>query len=262
MIQTLCDNKIIKTKNIQINKTKTEIFVEIPELINSFKISLYTDKFSLLKNLDNLNLVSNFIINSTIFSIYEINKVSGKSGSQFRIGETSFIDEINTIKVDIDIKIFKDIFNNYCEIYKIDKNNIEKYYYKYKEDLKECMSEKDKTAVKLITLKLSNYHKALIFLNIIKIIEERKISSFYLPFIIDFRGRIYKLSSISPTFFKEIRHSFSFEKKIDKKKIENDIKEIEKKINKIIYKYEYKLKKLEYIKVNHNIGKKEKISII
>jgi hypothetical protein len=261
IIRHLCEQKIFKEKNIKI-LNKTIKFVEIIDLNITFKISIYTEPFKILKNLENINLKSEYIINNTIFSIYEINKVSHKTGSQFRIGENSFIEEINKNKISIDLKNFKEIFKNYCKKEKIDEKIIEENYIKYKEDLKKFIFEQNTFGIKKISKKMSIYRKAMIFKNIIQIIEEKGIYSFYLPFVIDFRGRIYKLSSISPTFFKEIRYSIFFENKDKEKKIEKEISIIQKKIEDIIYKYKNKINNLNLYNKECNLNKKEKISLL
>jgi len=120
--------------------------------------------------LKNINLKSEYIINNTIFSIYEINKVSHKTGSQFRIGENSFIDEINKNKISIDLKNFKELFKNYCKKEKIDEKIIEENYIKYKEDLKKFIFEQNTFGIKKISKKMSICRKAMIFKNIIQIL--------------------------------------------------------------------------------------------
>jgi predicted nucleic acid-binding protein len=78
----------------------------------------------------------------------------------------------------------------------------------------------------------------------------------------DFRGRIYKLSSISPTFFKEIRKSIYFSDKEKHKKVEKEVLEIEKKIEKIFSKYVSKIDKIKFYRKEYNLKKKEKISVL
>jgi hypothetical protein len=151
-------------------------------------------------------------------------------------------------------------FNNYCSENKINKENIEEVYIKYKEELRRLLSEKNNIASSQISKKIAIQYKALIFEKLIEKIKGEN-NSFYLPYLIDFRGRTYKLSSISPTFFKEIRECLSFSEKEDKK-IEKNIKELENRIDSIILKNESKLENIKYYTNLRNLEKKKKISVI
>jgi DNA-directed RNA polymerase len=152
------------------------------------------------------------------------------------------------------------LFNNYCIENKINKENIEEVYIKYKEQLRKLICEKNSIASSQISKKISTQYKALIFQKLIEKINGEN-NSFYLPYLIDFRGRTYKLSSISPTFFKEIRECLSFSGK-ENKKIEKDIKELENKINSIILKNESKLENIVHYTNLKNLEEKKKISVI
>ena len=259
IIDTLTFKKIFIETNVILNGETTK-FIEMPKLKKNLIINLYSEKFKILKNLQNMNSNSEYLINGSVFSIYKINKISGKTGTQFILGNRVFIEEVNKIKLVIDIKWMTHLFNNYCLENKINKENIQDVYMKYREELRKLISEKNKTASSEISKKISIQHKALIFEKLIEKIKEEN-NFFYLPYLIDFRGRTYKLSSISPTFFKEIRECLSFSNK-EEKKIEKDIRNLENKIDSIILKYESKLENIEHYYNLKNLEKKKKISVI
>lgn len=259
IIDTLTLRKIFTEVNVFING-KTSKFIEMPKLKKNLIINLYSEKFKLLKNLENISSNSEYLINGSVFSIYKINKISGKTGTQFILGNKIFIEEINKIKIVIDTEWMSHIFNNYCLENKINKKNIEEIYIKYKEELRRLISEKNDKASSQISKKIAIQYKALIFEKLIEKIKWEN-NSFYLPYLIDFRGRTYKLSSISPTFFKEIRECLSFSEKEDKK-VEKDIKELENKIDSIILKNESKLENIKNYTNLKNLEKKKKISVI
>jgi hypothetical protein len=104
---------------------------------------------------------------------------------------------------------------------------------------------------------LQNIKKRFTFLNILDNCNED--SDYYLPFLFDFRGRLYNTSSISPTFFTEIRYCIHFGKydvSIPKKHQLSD------KINNILSQY---FNKIEEIKKYNNLQKEDydhKIAII
>ena len=259
IIDTLTYKKILIEIDVFL-EGKTSKFIEMPKLKKNLIINLYTEKFKLLKNLGNINSNSEYLINGSIFSMYKINKVSSKTGTQFILGNKIFIEEVNKIKIVIDTEWMLNLFHDYCSENEINENNIEEMYFKYKNELRKLIYEKNAIASSQISKKIAIQYKALIFEKLIKKIKEGS-NSFYLPYLIDFRGRTYKLSSISPTFFKEIRQCLSFQKK-ENKKIEKEIKELENKINTIILKNESKIKNIKNFENLKNLKKEKKIALI
>ena len=160
IVDKLSQKKIIIEKNVWINK-KTTKFLEMPNLKKYFNLNLYSEKFKTLKNLKNIDLNSEYLINGSIFSMYKINKVSGKTGSQFIIGSKDFIDEINKIKLNIDLNWIKFIYKEYCEENNIENQEIEEKYKKYKNELSNLISEKNKEATSFISKKISIYYSML-----------------------------------------------------------------------------------------------------
>ena len=261
IIENLCVKGIISYKNINIDG-KTTILVEISNFINYFRLDLYNNNFTLLKKLNNVGLKSYYLINTSIFSMYEINAISGKTGNQFIIGKDDFIEEINSIKLKIDGELLAYKFANYCNENLIKADDLEEDYYILKKGLRDFICEKNREGVSAISKKISVYHKAIIFKKIMEKIKDNCEDFFYLPFIIDFRGRLYKLSSISPTFLKEVRECISFNSKERKKKIEKEIQIIEKKIISILSGHISKLNDLEKFDNILKLKKSKKIEVL
>jgi hypothetical protein len=121
--------------------------------------------------------------------------------------------------------------------------------------LVEYIKKKDKTSVKLISQKISKVQNIVRIKNILKIDLSRKI---YIPFSLDFRGRVYLESEISPTFYKEIRycmHKGMYNVLECKNHIYNNL------INKEINEYLYKINNIKNIDLK-NKPKDVNIAII
>jgi hypothetical protein len=159
-----------------------------------------------------------------------------------------------------------DIINNLCENYfYIDLDNLEKIYSLFleknkinkdliKEDYKIKIKEYsdniyDLNKIKEISKKISIYLKCFNFENIIK--NYKNNIKYYVPFKIDFRGRKYDMSEISPTFFSELRYCLH----LGDYNLKKDIKYhfLNEKVNSIIIKYKnlinYRYKNIEEEKI-------------
>jgi hypothetical protein len=103
---------------------------------------------------------------------------------------------------------------------------------------------------------MSKYQKAITFKKILE--DERNEIIYYIPFLFDFRGRIYKMSGLSPTFLKEMRYclflGYYKEKEINSEKINE--------VDKIIIKYFNLIDDNDIFKKFKNEKIKIKISII
>jgi hypothetical protein len=116
-------------------------------------------------------------------------------------------------------------------------------------EIKLCINKKDIYSLKHISQKAS---ELLDLIRISEILKSDRNILYYFPMILCFRGRTYYTSSISFTFYKEIRYCLH--------KGEYDINEEPEEhplnitINEIIDKYLYKLENLKNYKfVNENI---------
>jgi hypothetical protein len=97
----------------------------------------------------------------------------------------------------------------------------------------------DSNKIQEISRKISLYLKCFNFENILK--NYKNNVKYYIPFKIDFRGRKYDMTEISPTFFSELRYCLH----LGEYNFNKDIKEhiLKEKINKIILKYKNLIEK-------------------
>ena len=175
--------------------------------------------------------------------------------SKFEIKNNKIIENLCKNYIYIDTKYLKEIYEIFCNENKINPNEINEQYDKninlYINNISNIKMKSE------ISKKISILLKCKSFENIIKNYKENV--KYYLPFSIDFRGRKYDLTELSPTFFSEIRYCihkgiYDFEKDIlDHKNKKN----IEIEIEKYFYTL-YDIKKYNFI----NEKKEIKIAII
>lgn len=225
----LINKKIITEKNIfKNNKTIKLIYIENMNYINIKEV--YKTNFKCFEYNNEL-----WLYNETFWSLKKIFKENLKSGEKFELGDKNIINNLCNNFFYIDLENLENIYNIFLEENKIIKINIKDDYKKLINEYSENIFNKNKASI--ISKKISLYLKCFIFENIIKNYEKN--IKYYIPFIIDFRGRKYDLTDISPTFFSELRYclylgNYDFEK---------DIKQhsLNEKINNILIKYVYLL---------------------
>lgn len=251
IINILIEEKIIKEKNIWLEGKTYKILI-IENLINDYVIDIYSSKFKIITK---KNII--YLCNNTFYSINEINKINFRSNKRFIIKEKSnVIKKLLNYSVMIDKILLKENLKLYCEENKIEMKNIEENYREIIKNLKKILEEEDTTAYKETCKIMSKYQKALIFKKILE--DEREEIVYYIPFLFDFRGRIYKMSGLSPTFLKEIRYCL-YLGYYDKKEINSEkLNEVDK----IIINYTKIIDENEYFKKFKNEKMKIKIAII
>lgn len=251
IINILIVEKIILERNIWI-EGKTYKILLIEKLKNEYIAEIYSTKFKIIS----IKTVK-YLCNNTFYSINELSKINYRSNKRFILKEESeVIEKLLNYSVMIDKDLLKENLNIYCSENKIEIQNIEHEYGNLIKNLKKILEEEDSTAYKEICKIISKYQKALTFKKILE--DEREEVIYYMPFLFDFRGRIYKMSGLSPTFLKEIRYclylGYYNEKEIKCQKLNE--------IDKIILKYENLIDESEYFKKFKNETIKIKISII
>jgi hypothetical protein len=178
----------------------------------------------------------------------KIFKENLKSGEKFHLGDKDLINKLcnNYFYIDLDnlIEIY-DIFLNENEI---KREEIKENYKKLIEEYSDNIFVKNK--LRIISKKISIYLKCFIFENIIK--NYKNNIKYFIPFIIDFRGRKYDLTDISPTFFTELRYCLH----LGDYNIEKDLKDhfLKEKIDNIILSYCYLIEEKFKIKDNLKIS--------
>lgn len=251
IINILIEEKIIKERNIWL-EGKTYKIIMIDEIKNEYTVDIYSTKFRIIKK---KNVA--YLCNNTFYSINELAKINFRSEKRFLIKEESnVIKKLLNYSVMIDRELLKENLTMYCEENKIDMEKLEENYTGLIKNIKKILEEEDTIAYKETCKIMSKYQKALIFKKILE--DQREEIIYYMPFLFDFRGRIYKMSGLSPTFLKEIRYCLYLGKYSDKDLNCKKLNEIDK----IIIKYIKIIESNEILKKFKNEKIKIKISII
>ena len=251
IILNLIDLKKIES-NLTIVNNKKNRFLSINNIMNDNSIILSYNKYEIYEKKNEYYLYSNhFSFTNKIF------KENSKSGCSFKTKiDSKLFDNLKNNWVFIDKIRLKNIYTDLIENNNLEENKIEENFIDMKNKLINFIKKKDYSSASIISKKISIFQNLTKIKNILNLdIENKKI---YLPFIFDFRGRLYYDSEISPSFYKEFRYCINwgiYESFEIKEHIYNDI------INNEIIKY---LELIDNIK-NYNFKNKNiniKISII
>jgi hypothetical protein len=169
-----------------------------------------------------------YLISKTFNSIREVNSVNSENNS-FKTGDKKFLGNLLSKKMYIDHEILEYINKEYKREHNIKSDNIIQEYTKVINEHVNFIKENDDEGIKESSKLISVFQKALLF----EFLIENKIQHCFAPVFIDFRGRVYKGSSFSVTFVKELRICIYFGY-YDKDFFENYI---EGKTDKILNKY-------------------------
>jgi hypothetical protein len=192
----LISEKIINEQNIyKDNKTIKLIFIKNMNYISIKEI--YTNNF---KQFEYNNEI--WLYNDSFWSLKKIFKENLKSGERFHLGDKDLINKLCNNYFYIDLDNLTEIYYIFLNENKINRKDIKEDYKKLIEEYSINIFNKNKSG--LISKKISIYLKCFIFENIIK--NYKNNVKYFIPFIIDFRGRKYDLTDISPTFFTELRY--------------------------------------------------------
>jgi hypothetical protein len=107
------------------------------------------------------------------------------------------------LELKIDTNICSEISKEYDDEYNIKSNPL----IQHDELIEKICKIKNMNYEKKELIKRLQILKKSIILRKISLLENK---TYYLPYMVDFRGRIYFLSNISPTFVKEIRYAVYF----------------------------------------------------
>lgn len=231
------------SKNMKKNK-----FIYIKNIIKNNKIILANENYVKYDKNNNLYILStHFSLTQKVF------KKNPKSGYKFKTNINSkFIENMLDNWVYINKEMLEIIYtknieeNNYISE-KLEYENIE-----LNNKLIEFIKKKDVSSIRLISQKISKIQNIIRIKNILNLDLSRKI---YIPFTLDFRGRVYLESEISPTFYKEIRFCINkgvYNKVECKEHIYNNL------INTELYKYIEKIKNITNINL---INKSKDVNI-
>ena len=238
LINFLETKKIIQ-KVLHLNKKekKTRIMIILKNFKQTPHIEIYQNEFKLLDFAE-----KEYLISKTFNSIREVNSVNSENNS-FRTGNKKFLGNLLSKKMYIDHELLQNINEEYKKKNNIKCQNIIEEYTKIINEHINFIKEDDEQGIAESSKLISIFQKALLF----EFLIQNKIEYCFAPIFIDFRGRVYKGSSFSVTFVKELRICIYFGY-YDKEFLENYE---EGKTDKILNKYIYLLEDIkEDIQIN------------
>jgi hypothetical protein len=196
IINFLETKKIIdKILHVDKKEKKTRIMLVLKNLKQTPYLEIYQNKFELLDFGG-----KEYLISKTFNSIREVNSVNSENNS-FKTGDKKFLGNLLSKKMYIDHEILEYINKEYKKEHNIKSDNIIQEYTKIINEHVNFIKENDDEGIKESSKLISIFQKALLF----EFLIENKIQHCFAPVFIDFRGRVYKGSSFSVTFVKELR---------------------------------------------------------
>jgi hypothetical protein len=181
-----------------------------------------------------------YIFCTELFSVRKVFKPNKKSDLIFKMKDTNIINKMCGHFFYLDKSAVKDAYTGFADEKGLLLNNMEDDYIALLEAQKALIKEGDRAAISLLSQKISHYAYALRLKKLaeLDIEEDQKI---FVPFMFDFRGRLYYTSSASLTFFTELRYCVHYGKY---EKLESLQHPLLNKVNSIIKKYLPLLEKL------------------
>lgn len=126
------------------------------------------------------------------------------SGETFKLNDNQALDNLCKSFFYLDVNLLKIIFEKKLNFYNLKTENLRDHYEILHEELKRLFLNNDISILGEISRRISICEDLIRIKNIIQYaINDIQI---FLPFIFDFRGRLYYKSDASPTFYSEIRY--------------------------------------------------------
>jgi hypothetical protein len=222
LILLLQDKNIINSTNYNIirkKKIKTIKTIYFKKL-NTTTVKnpiIYFQDFKIIEiYIPSKNKTEYFQICNHMSSIKQIFLYNKDSNVSFKLKEINTYTRIQNIPIYLDHVFMKKILNILIEDFnkKLKRNiniqDTEKYYISLLKLQKKLIDLRENISIiAKIQTEISSVYKILEIINILKI-DELRHSPFYLPISFDFRGRFYYISTLSPTFVKELRYSIHY----------------------------------------------------
>jgi len=237
--------KIIDIKTIQIGKKTLNFYLLNFNRKNYAYIELHRKKFNIFQNKENIYIYINHY--SNVFKILRENINSGKS-IDFKT-DSEFFNKILDISAYIDFELLEYYFEKKIKKLQYDKKKLHDYYNEILNETRKAIKNKNIEALKELSRKGS---EVMDLIRISEILKSDRDVLYYFPMIFCFRGRTYYTSSISFTFYKEIRYCLHKGFYSENEICENHPLNVE--VNEIIDKHIYKIDWIEKYKFkNENI---------
>lgn len=202
----LIDSGKINEKRV-FKSNKTLIFYSLSSSLTKkfFEINISFDKFLLYKRSSNEVYIYNYHF-SNIFKVYKENPSSGYifEANLNNIENERLLSNLCDNWIYIDRTKLSSILHDLMSYYNIENLDLEEKYELLINDMRNSIKESDKFRLQEVSKVISQYQNIIRLKKIIEI-KELDNNKVYLPFRFDFRGRLYFLSDISPTYYREIR---------------------------------------------------------
>jgi hypothetical protein len=201
LINFLISKKIME-KILHRNKKeiKTSSIIILKDFRQTVHVEIYQDKF------EPLNFGGEaYLISRTFNSIRKIHSVSIENNN-FKIGDEKFLGKLLSQKMYLDHELLENITTEYKKKNNINSTNVLEEYSRIISQHVEFIKEDDHQGIVESSKLISVYQKVLLFEFLLK----NKIEYCFAPILVDFRGRVYKGSSFSVTFVKELRICIHF----------------------------------------------------
>ena len=250
-INILATKEIIDIKTKWIGKKSLNFYILNFEKKNYIYIELHKKKFNIFQNKKNIYIYINHY--SNVFKILRENVYSGKS-IDFETN-SEFFKKILDISAYIDFDLLEYYFNKKIKKLKYDKEKLYDYYNEILNESKKSIKNENIEVLKDLSQKGA---EIIDLIRISEILKSDRDALYYFPVILCFRGRTYYTSSISFTFYKEIRYCLHKGLYNENEICETHPLNIE--INEIIDKHIYKINSIEKYKFeNENIENQRSI---
>jgi hypothetical protein len=196
LINFLISKKIIE-KVIHFDKKegKKTMVILLKDLVQAPHVEIYQDEFQPLPFSGELYLIS-----KTFNSIRKVSLVNIEN-NPFKTGNKEFFGNLLSKKMYLDHDLLQIINTEYKKKNQIDSVNVSEEYSRILNQHIKFIKEDDENGIVESSKLISIFQKILLFEFLLK----NKIEYCFAPVIIDFRGRVYKGSSFSVTFVKELR---------------------------------------------------------
>lgn len=232
LILILSQKKIINIKKKWIGLKSLNFYLIIFKKKNFIFIEIFKEKFKIYENSKNIYIYINHYSN-----VFQILKENLFSGSRLNISSKSkFFENILNSSAYIDYELLEYYFDKKIKKENYEKEKLNEYYVILTEEIKKCIEDNNIENLSIFSKKLS---EILNILRIHEILKNKDNRLFYFPILLCFRGRTYFTSSISFTFFKEIR--YCLHQGEYKKNEEVNFHYLNKEINEILEKFIWKI---------------------
>lgn len=190
---------VVKTRKIT-EKSKTIKFYYMSGLnLAPRHVEVYYQKLQVAQTGGNLILYTNHF-----YSVNVVLTRNVRSGYTFKLNDLAFVQQMLELYVFIDNEFLKKVLEIYAAAKAIDSADPYGAYAALLAEFYDAMRNESTLPAPSLLRRLAAYERFFLFKNVLSL-NAASDEKLYLPFTIDFRGRTYFGSSISPTLVSEFR---------------------------------------------------------